>query len=285
MKIVEQAKKFSKEKHKGQVDKANEDYYSAHVEVVAKKVANAGYPVEYIVTAYLHDIVEDTEVTTESIEELFGGGISSAVASLSKSKGEDYSKYIERVQKNQISTVVKYYDMEHNSDLSRLEKIREKDLNRKNKYLKYMDILSENMERVNSDLELNDLTSLYHTRMYVQAEYSKLIWKRFNWFLAIEAGLIGLYFTKSVLTHQLMMYAPIIGMSIAILWLIMGQEDQKSAQKHKRKGRQIENIILYNHLDAIEKKKETHTSWRQTNILWGVPLLISIFWICTVCLN
>ena len=285
MKIIEQAKFFSKEKHKGQVDKANEDYYSAHVEVVAKKVENAGYPVEYIVTAYLHDVIEDTDATVEDIENMFGSGIANAVKVLSRTKDEDYGKYIEKLQENEIATVVKYYDMEHNSDLSRLEQIREKDLKRKDKYLKYMAILSENIEKVNSNLELKDLTSIYHTRMYIQAEYSKLIWKRFNWFLGIEAGLIGLYFTKAALTNQLIVYAPIIGICISFLWLFMGQEDQKSAQNHKRKGKKIENIILYNHLDAIKKKKDTHTSWSQTNILWGVPLLISIFWIYTVCLN
>jgi len=138
MNSLEQAKKFSREKHQGQVDKANEDYYLAHIEVVANKVKNAGYSKEYILSAYLHDVVEDTDATINDIENLFDSTIASAISALSKIKGESYSKYIERVQENKIAVVVKYYDMEHNSDLSRLVKIKEKDLKRRDKYIDYM---------------------------------------------------------------------------------------------------------------------------------------------------
>jgi hypothetical protein len=266
--LIEKAKQYAMQMHKDQVDKANEDYYLAHVEVVAENVKNAGYPVEYIVTAYLHDVVEDTDATIEDISEKFGDGIANAVASLSKTKGEDYSNYIKRVQENKIATVVKYYDMEHNSDLSRLEKIREKDLKRKDKYLKHMAILGEDMGKINADLELKDLTSYYHTKMYILAEYSKLIWKRFNWFLAIEVGLLSLYFTKKS-DISLITYIPYLGIFFAILWGLMGFQDQSTVQKHKKKGKRIENIIKYNFLNNKNIKSETFSEIKsQTNLLW-----------------
>jgi len=280
MNILEKSQKFAKEQHKGQLDKAGDDYYSAHIEVVAKKVENAGYPVEYIVSAYLHDIIEDTDATIEDITAQFGGAIANTISKLTKIDGEDYNKYIHRVQTNKIATIVKYYDMEHNSDLSRLAKIEQKDLDRKEKYLKNMKLLQGNLTI--TKIEFKDLIPFYQTNMYKQAEYSKLIWKRFNWFLAIEVGLISLYFSKNEAINELKLYFPFIELFIALLWFIMGYEDRKSIQKHKINGKKIEKIILNNFLSFSDHqiiKNPLLQGFSQTSLLWMIPLSMTFVWL------
>lgn len=54
---IEKAKAFAMMAHKGQTDKAGEDYFTAHVAVVADGVE----PDPLVkAAAYLHDTVEDT---------------------------------------------------------------------------------------------------------------------------------------------------------------------------------------------------------------------------------
>ena len=51
-------------------------------------------------------------------------------------KGESYDKYLSRVKANPIARLVKIADLTHNMDLSRLPVVTEKDLARKEKYVK-----------------------------------------------------------------------------------------------------------------------------------------------------
>lgn len=65
----------------------------------------------------------------------------SAVQVLTKKKGQDYQLYLEFVKSNPIARRVKLADLKHNSDLSRLATITEKDLERLEKYKKAIDYL------------------------------------------------------------------------------------------------------------------------------------------------
>lgn len=61
---IEKAKAFAMMAHKGQTDKAGEDYFTAHVAVVADGVE----PDPLVkAAAYLHDTVEDTGTTIDTI--------------------------------------------------------------------------------------------------------------------------------------------------------------------------------------------------------------------------
>ena len=143
MSRVERAKEYAKRYHLGQVDKAGVDYFAGHVTTVSQKVANAGYSSEYVVVAFLHDVVEDTSATIEEIALEFGEEVAKAVDAMSKRKEEAYEAYLHRVTMNSMASVVKFYDMEHNSDIGRLSTIREKDLKRVEKYKKYMLLLKK----------------------------------------------------------------------------------------------------------------------------------------------
>lgn len=117
-------------KHRDQTDKAGKPYFG-HVVRVSKKCKTP--PTK--VVALLHDIVEDTDVTLDMLEELgFSEFIIKAVSCLTHQEGESYEDYVRRAAKNPISREVKLADLEDNMDIRRLEFITEEDLSRLDKY-------------------------------------------------------------------------------------------------------------------------------------------------------
>ena len=87
--------------------------------------------------AYLHDVIEDTELTLEDLNKYdFSKEVLEAVDIITKKRGEDYQSYLNSVKKNKLARAVKLADLRHNSDLTRLIKVTEKDIKRKEKYQK-----------------------------------------------------------------------------------------------------------------------------------------------------
>ena len=128
---------IAKKAHKGQYDKAGVDYIE-HPLFVASLVDTQ----EEKAVALLHDVLEDSPYTAE---ELILAGLPetvvSAVQILTKKKGQDYQQYLELVKSSPIARRVKLADLKHNSDLSRLATVTEKDLERLEKYKKAIDYL------------------------------------------------------------------------------------------------------------------------------------------------
>lgn len=142
-KKLEQAFLLSKKMHKGQTDKAGKDYFKGHILTVFKDVyKRTGGDTDSCIVALLHDIVEDTDVTLEQIEKEFGPKIATAVDLVTKKEGLEYDDYINRIKKNPLSRVVKLADMTHNSDITRLNNPTKKDIERTEKYKKYIEKLS-----------------------------------------------------------------------------------------------------------------------------------------------
>ena len=136
--MFELALSIAKKAHEGQYDKAGVDYIE-HPIYVASQVDTE----EEKAVALLHDVIEDSPV---SAEELLQAGLPetvvTAVQVLTKKKEQDYQTYLETVKKNPLARVVKLADLKHNSDLSRLSSITEKDRERLKKYKKAIDFLS-----------------------------------------------------------------------------------------------------------------------------------------------
>ena len=134
----EKAYEVAKKAHLGQVDKAGEDYIK-HPEKVASFVKTD----EEKAVAYLHDVIEDTELTLEDLYEYsFSKEVIEAVDIITKKRGEDYQSYLNSVKENKLARAVKLADLRHNSDLTRLIKVTEKDIKRKEKYQKAIDFLN-----------------------------------------------------------------------------------------------------------------------------------------------
>ena len=136
--MLELALPIATEAHRGQFDKAGIDYIE-HPIYVASQVDTE----EEKAVALLHDVIEDSPV---SAEELLQAGLPetvvTAVQVLTKEKEQDYQTYLETVKKNPLARVVKLADLKHNSNLSRLSSITEKDRERLKKYKKAIDFLS-----------------------------------------------------------------------------------------------------------------------------------------------
>lgn len=128
---------IAKKAHKGQYDKAGVNYIE-HPLFVASLVDTQ----EEKAVALLHDVLEDSPYTAE---ELVLAGLPetvvSAVQTLTNKKGQDYQQYLELVKSSPIARRVKLADLKHNSDLSRLATITEKDRERLEKYKKAIDYL------------------------------------------------------------------------------------------------------------------------------------------------
>ena len=115
--------------HFGQVDKSGVDYI-LHPERVASRVET---PEEKVV-AWLHDVVEDSDVTLDMIRDRFGNDTAKAVDAITHREGESWADYLTRVKGNPIAKSVKVSDLIDNSNLSRLTVVRAKDVKRQAKY-------------------------------------------------------------------------------------------------------------------------------------------------------
>ena len=132
------AYEIAKKAHLGQIDKAGEDYIK-HPEKVASFVSSD----EEKAVAYLHDVIEDTELTLEDLREYgFSEEVLKAVDVITKKKGQDYQTYLNSAKENKLARVVKLADLRHNSDLTRLINITEKDVERREKYQQAIDLLN-----------------------------------------------------------------------------------------------------------------------------------------------
>jgi hypothetical protein len=114
---VSQARGIALAAHAGQVDKAGEPYYQ-HLDRVAARVSSS----EAKIVAYLHDVLEDTQVTAET---LIYAGIPPAlvlvVKALTHRKNEPRMDYYARVLTGgDLAVEVKLADIEDNSDPARL---------------------------------------------------------------------------------------------------------------------------------------------------------------------
>ncbi|MCR5784474.1 MAG: GTP pyrophosphokinase [Eubacterium sp.] len=132
---------IAKGAHFGQTDKGGNPYI-AHPMAVADLVETD----DEKTLAYLHDVVEDTDVTLSDLKELgFSERIVEAVDAITKKADETRQEYLLRVKNNSLARAVKLADLEHNSDLSRLSlrPLTDRDYARREKYQKEIKFLKE----------------------------------------------------------------------------------------------------------------------------------------------
>lgn len=88
------------------------------------------------IVGYLHDIIEDTDVTANDLLKIVPEDIVSGVVSVTRREGESYSEFIKRAGDNQYGRYVKLADLKDNMDITRLQKLDKEDFDRLKKYLK-----------------------------------------------------------------------------------------------------------------------------------------------------
>ncbi|MCY4592483.1 MAG: HD domain-containing protein [Alphaproteobacteria bacterium] len=121
---TEEALQLASTSHEGQVDKSGAPYIE-HVKRVARAVEMKVAPQlrDHAVTvAYLHDVVEDTDVSLNHIRDVFGNDVAEDVATLTHRDREEYPDYINRVARGSAAArTVKLADLEdHLRDTSHI---------------------------------------------------------------------------------------------------------------------------------------------------------------------
>ena len=141
MSTLARAIEIATEAHKGQVDKAGNEYIGHPL-----RVMEMGETEEEKIVGVLHDVVEDTDWSFDMLEaEGFAPEIIAALKCVTKiSENENYDAFIERVKKNPLATAVKINDLTDNMDIRRLPYLSDKDIKRLKKYLKaYKKLIGE----------------------------------------------------------------------------------------------------------------------------------------------
>ena len=137
--LTKKAMKLCFAAHKDQIDKSGLPYVFHPFHLAEQMEDEISTTV-----ALLHDVVEDTDITFEDLEQQgFGEDVISALKLLTHDDAVPYMDYVLEIKKNAIATAVKLADLRHNSDLSRLDNVDEKVLARKEKYERAIKLLLE----------------------------------------------------------------------------------------------------------------------------------------------
>ena len=137
--LREKALQIAIKVHGGQVDKGGNDYINHPIRVSENCCSD-----EEKIVALLHDTIEDGDITADYLlMQGFPHDIVDAVLSVSRNKDEDYFDFIQRCKANPIGRRVKICDLEDNMDITRLNELTEKDVERLKKYHKAYNMLNE----------------------------------------------------------------------------------------------------------------------------------------------
>ncbi len=137
MSTLEKAIALAAEAHAGQVDKAGQPYILHPLRVMFRL-----QDPQQQIAAVLHDIVEDTSITLETLAQLgFSPVVVGAVDALTKRKGENRTDAALRAAADPIALAVKLADNAENMDISRIPSPTPKDLARIEEYRKVREIL------------------------------------------------------------------------------------------------------------------------------------------------
>ena len=121
---IKKAYDFAKAAHQGQKRSSGEDYF-VHPCAVVEILADFGFDSSTVIAAFLHDVLEDTEVTAEELEAEFGAEIVSLVEGVTKldklqfvnreeAQAENFRKIFVAMAKDLRVIIIKLADRLHN---------------------------------------------------------------------------------------------------------------------------------------------------------------------------
>ena len=137
---LERAIEIAVSAHKGVFDKGGNPYILHPLRVMMSLEME-----DEKIVGVLHDVVEDSE--DWDFDKLKAEGFSNTVldglrAVTKFSEDEDYDAFIQRGLGNSIGRAVKIADIRDNLDVTRIGELKDKDLQRLNKYKKSLSILT-----------------------------------------------------------------------------------------------------------------------------------------------
>ncbi|RMG93870.1 MAG: HD domain-containing protein [Chloroflexi bacterium] len=139
MNLLEKAIKLAVEAHAGQVDKSGRPYILHPLRLMLEMETE-----EEMITAVLHDVIEDTHITLDTLRKMgFPEKILTALELLTHETADTpYDTYILTLKTNPIARRVKLADLAHNMDIRRLPEITTKDCGRLAKYRRAWKLLN-----------------------------------------------------------------------------------------------------------------------------------------------
>ena len=138
-KMTKIALKLCFEAHKEQIDKSGMPYVF-HPFHLAEQMTDE----PTTVVALLHDLIEDTDHTLDELRSLgFSAQICEAISLMTHDDAVPYMDYVAAIKKNPIARAVKLADLRHNSDLTRLDTVTARDLERAEKYAAAIRLLQD----------------------------------------------------------------------------------------------------------------------------------------------
>ena len=136
---VKAALKLCFQAHDGQLDRSGIPYVH-HPLHLAEQMDTE----DEIVVALLHDVMEDTSFTAEDLRAI---GVSDtameALLQLTHDDAVPYMDYVRNLKDNPLARKVKLADLRHNSQITRLDEITERDRARVRKYTQAREILGD----------------------------------------------------------------------------------------------------------------------------------------------
>lgn len=128
--LTKKALRISFEAHKNQTDKSGMPYVYHPFHLAEQMDDELSTCV-----ALLHDVVEDTDITLDELRSRgFPNEVTEALSLMTHSDDVPYLDYVRAMKDNPIARKVKLADLAHNSDLTRLDEIDEKAIERVNNY-------------------------------------------------------------------------------------------------------------------------------------------------------
>jgi len=126
--------------HDGQTDKSGADYYDAHIADVVDRLGDELPAVRAV--AYLHDVLEDSDITEDQLRRVLPADVVSAVVAITHTPSEPRADYYARVKANPLALRVKLADIASNTDPDRLALLDEETRQRlTTKYAKALEAL------------------------------------------------------------------------------------------------------------------------------------------------
>jgi len=175
LELVKSAELLAKKKHAGQFGKDGSTPYSKHLEDVVNRLKSLGVIDEELLSAgWLHDIIEYTDASFDSLHEQFGNRIAVIVSSLSKDKTLP-RKQREKAYNTQLkeasfdAKLIKLCDISANlSDLKKYDASKSKKLREIKQKRHYLNIIKK------------DLTNTDYPKMSTLLETVNHILKRYG---------------------------------------------------------------------------------------------------------
>lgn len=125
MVLVKKAEFFARIAHANQVDKTGQSYFG-HVQRVARTAAHLNdiggqwWPTEFVMSVgYLHDVLEDTDVTADDLRAFMPNVVVDAVITLTRDLDDTYAEFIAKVALVPLAALVKTADLMDNTDPDR----------------------------------------------------------------------------------------------------------------------------------------------------------------------